>query len=473
MKNKQQNMISHGLGKIIKIQGLVVDIEFSKIEELPDIYNALTMLKNDKKYVFEVLQHLGSKIVRCVSMMSIAGLKRGDLVINTKNPLKAKVGNCVLGRVVDALCEPLDNRDEIDDRKNLPIHRAAPSYKNLSIITNILPTGIKAIDLFTPYTKGRKIGFFGGAGVGKTVIITELIRNIAVMHEGYSVFIGAGERVREGLDLYESMVDSGVIDLEGDDSKVAVVLGQMCEPPGQRNRVVHTGLTIAENFAEDQKKDVLLFIDNVFRFIQAGSEISTLLGRTSSSMGYQPTLLNEIGAVQDRIASTKNGSITSVQAVYVPADDFTDPAPVAIFKHLNCQVVLNRKIAASGIFPAIDPLMSSSNEFSPSIVGEEHYNIANKAKQILQEYEELKSIIAIFGTEDLSYEQKHLLKIAERLRNFLSQPMFTAEKFTGKPGKLVTIQQTIEGVSEILCGSLNHIDEHNFYMIGDISEAKK
>lgn len=456
-------------GRIIQISGLVIDVEF--IGHCPKILNCLYILKNREKIIMEVMQHLGGNVFRCVSMKSTRGLQRGDVIFDTELPMQIGVGESVLGRVINPLGEALDGLDDYEYKQENSIHKSAPNFNDLSTEVSTLETGIKVLDLFTPYMRGGKIGFFGGAGVGKTVLITELIHNIAMAHSGYSVFVGAGERIREGLELYESMIHSEVIDLEGNNSKVAMILGQMCEPPGQRNRVVHAGLTIAEFFAQ-QGKDILLFIDNVFRFVQAGAEISTLLGRTPSVLGYQPTLATEIGEIQDRIASTKNGSITSVQAIYVPADDLTDPAPATIFNHLDSQVVLDRKIAASGIFPAVDPIGSSSRELSTNSVGERHYNLSNNCKKLLQEYQDLKSIIAIFGDQELSEDQKTTVKKARILQNFLSQPMFTAEKFTGIKGKFVKLSETLDGVERILNDEFNHIFPSAFYMIGGVDEAK-
>ena len=456
-------------GKIIGISGLVVDVEF---EHSPKILDAVYLIKNKKKIVMEVSQYLGSSIFRCVSMNSTRGFKRGDIVFDTESPIKIGVGNGTLGRVINPLGEPLDGRDEYGFEREDIIHKKPPAFTELSNNVAILETGIKVLDLFAPYVKGGKIGFFGGAGVGKTVLITELIHNIAMKHDGYSVFIGAGERIREGLELYESMIDSSVIDLEGNNSRVSMVLGQMSESPGQRNRVVHSGLTIAEKFLEEGK-DVLLFVDNIFRFVQAGSEISTLLGRTPSVLGYQPTLIKEIGEIQDRIVSTKTGSITSIQAIFIPADDMTDPAPAATFNHLSGQVLLDRSIAATGIFPAVNPLLSNSKELTPKNLGQRHYDLANSAKKLLQEYQELKNIIAIFGDQELSQEQKTVVKRARILQNFLSQPMFTAAKFTGKEGKYVKLSETLEGVEKILSGEYDEFSTTSFYMIGKITEANE
>lgn len=454
-------------GRIIRINGLIIDVEF--LNHCPKIRNALFLIKNRTKIVMEVAQHLGDNIFRCFSFQSTTGLKRHEIVFDSGEPLKTAVGKGVLGRVIDTLGNNLDGLDEYNCSNLKSIYKTSPAFYNLSIKTEILETGIKALDLFTPYLKGGKIGFFGGAGVGKTVLITELIHNIAMKHSGYSVFVGSGERIREGQELYQSMIDSEIIDLEGDKSKVTIVLGQMNEPPGTRNRVVHTGLTIAEEFA-NEGKDILLFIDNVFRFIQSGAEISTLLGRTPSTMGYQPTLATDVGEIQDRIASTKNGSITSIQAIYVPADDFNDPSCATIFGHLDSKVVLSRKKVSVGIFPAIDPLMSNSRGISIEIIGQRHYDLANNSKALLQEYEELKNIVAIFGDHELSNEQKTSVKRALILENFLSQPMFTSSKFTGKNGKFVTLNDTLNVVENILKGDYDKISPVKFYMIGGLED---
>jgi F-type H+-transporting ATPase subunit beta len=461
-------------GNIISINGFVVDIEFKN--QMPKILNEIFLVKNGLKYVFEVSQHLSPEIVRAMSINSTKGLQKGDTVSDAGKPIQAKVGMGVMGRVFDGLSNPLDFKDEYEGEFNRAIHQNPPKLSNLSTKTEILVTGIKIIDLLTPYMKGGKIGFFGGAGVGKTILINELIENIA-KSGGLSVFIGAGERIREGLDLYDSMVSSGVIDLEGGSSKVAMFLGQMSESPGQRNRVVHTGLTNAEYFANDLKKDVLLFIDNIFRFIQAGCEISSLLGRTPSAAGYQSTLAKEVGEIQDRITSNSSGgSITSIQSVYVPADDLNDPAPSVLFEHLTTQVVLSRKIASSGIFPAIDPLESLSRELTVENVGERHYKIAIAAKTLLFEYSELKNIIAIFGDQELSDSQKVTVKRARILQNYFSQPLFVAAKFTGTPGQSVSLEITLSNVENIINGKYDNYSEYDFYMIGaapDLNDQKE
>lgn len=456
--------MSHGTGKINQIIGPVLDVKF-ETGELPDIYNALTIQNGGEKIVCEVMQHIGERVVRCVSMASTDGLRRGMPVVDTGAPIMVPVGDELLGRVVNVLGQPLDNRGKIDAHRQLPIHRRPPTFEEQQPCTEVLETGIKVLDLLAPYPKGGKIGLFGGAGVGKTVLILELIRNIATELGGYSVFTGVGERSREGNDLIQEMRESGVID------KTAMVFGQMNEPPGSRMRVGLTGLTMAEYFRDYSKQDVLLFIDNIFRFIQAGSEVSALLGRIPSAVGYQLTLANEMGALQDRITSTTSGSITSVQAVYVPADDLTDPAPATTFAHLDATTVLSRRIVESGIYPAVDPLESTSRILSPEVVGREHYEVAQRVKKTLQRYNELQDIIAILGMDDLSETDKQTVYRARKIQRFLSQPFFVAEAFSSYPGKYVPVQETIRGFKEIMDGKLDHISETHFYMKGSIDEV--
>lgn len=450
-------------GAIKQVIGAVVDVHFPDF--VPEMYTALKVSAKDKTVVLEVASHLGGNQVRCISMESTDGLRRGDEVISSGAPLQAPVGVNVLGRIWNVLGEVIDN--EPIDRNTLgsaSIHRNAPSFKEQSTKTEIFETGIKAIDLMTPFIKGGKVGLFGGAGVGKTVLIQELIRNIATEHGGYSVFAGIGERTREGNDLYHEMKDSGVLE------KTALVFGQMNEVPGARARVGLVGLTMAEHFRDEMSKDVLLFMDNIFRFTQAGSEVSALLGRVPSAVGYQPTLAEEMGKLQERITSTAKGSITSVQAVYVPADDLTDPAPATTFAHLDATVVLSRPLASLGIYPAIDPLESSSQALDPVIVGEEHYRVATKTKLILQRYKDLQDIIAILGIEELSDEDKTLVYRARKIQKFLSQPFFVGEAFTGTPGKYVTLADTVRSVNEILEGKHDDKEEQVFYMKGTIDE---
>ena len=453
-------------GKIAQVIGTVVDVKFGT-DSVPNILNALYVEKEDgSKVVLEVAQHLGLDTARCIAMQDTQGLKRDMEVVDTGAPIKAVVGKDALGRMFNVLGEPIDNKPVKDDAARLPIHRPAPEFKEQSTKAEVFETGIKAIDLMTPFIKGGKVGLFGGAGVGKTVLIQELIRNVASEHGGYSVFAGVGERVREGNDLYYEMKESGVLD------KTALVFGQMNEVPGARARVALTGLTMAEAFRDEEGgKDVLFFMDNVFRFVQAGSEVSSLLGRISSAVGYQPTLAEEMGRLQERITSTKHGSITSVQAVYVPADDLTDPAPATTFAHLDSQVVLSRALAQLAIYPAIDPLESGSTALDPEIVGEDHYRVANETKRVLQRYKDLQDIIAILGIEELSEDDKKLVYRARKIQRFLSQPFFVGEVFTGKPGKYVTLQETVEGFAEILEGKLDDKDEQDFYMKGNLSEV--
>ncbi len=454
-------------GLITQIIGPVIDVEF-KAGELPSIYDALNIYFEDgNKVVAEVQQHLGENRVRSVAMSSTDGLKRGMKVINTGDSIRIPVGKPILGRILNVLGEPVDNEGDINPESYLPIHREAPKLTDQNTNVEILETGIKAIDLLQPYQKGGKIGLFGGAGVGKTVLIMELIHNIAMEHSGVSVFGGVGERTREGNDLWNEFKEGGVLD------KVALIYGQMNEPPGARMRVGLSALTAAEYFRDFSKQDVLLFIDNIFRFVQAGSEVSALLGRMPSAVGYQPTLANEMGELQERITSTKDGSITSVQAIYVPADDLTDPAPATTFSHLDASTVLSRQIASLGIFPAVDPLASNSRVLDPHIIGEEHYNIARKVLEILQKYKELQDIIAILGMDELSEEDKETVNRARKIQKFLSQPFFVAEKFSGIEGKYVKVEDTIKDFKGIIEGKYDHIPEQAFYMVGTVEEAIK
>ncbi len=455
-------------GKITQIIGTVVDVKFGS-DNVPAILNALEVQTEDnKKLVLEVAQHLGLDTVRCIAMNDTQGLVRGMEVKDTGSPIQAVVGKDALGRMFNVLGDPIDDKAVTDKAARAPIHRDAPEFKEQSTKAEVFETGIKAVDLMTPFIKGGKVGLFGGAGVGKTVLIQELIRNVASEHGGYSVFAGVGERVREGNDLYYEMEESGVLD------KTALVFGQMNEVPGARARVALTGLTMAEEFRDAEGgKDVLFFMDNVFRFVQAGSEVSSLLGRISSAVGYQPTLAEEMGKLQERITSTKHGSITSVQAVYVPADDLTDPAPATTFAHLDSTVVLSRALAQLAIYPAIDPLESGSTALDPEIVGEDHYRVANETKRVLQRYKDLQDIIAILGIEELSEDDKNLVYRARKIQRFLSQPFFVGEVFTGKPGKYVSLQETIEGFGEILEGKHDDKDEQDFYMKGGISDLAK
>ncbi len=451
-------------GKIIQIIGPVVDIEFES-GNIPNIYDALEVKMPSGKLIFEVQQHLGDNIVRAISLGSTEGLKRGTAAINTKAPITVPVGTETLGRIFNVIGEPIDGLGPVKAKKYYPIHRESPSLEDQETKPEILETGIKVIDLICPFVKGGKVGLFGGAGVGKTVVIQELINNIAKAHGGYSVFAGVGERTREGNDLYHEMKQAGVL------PKVAMVFGQMNEPPGARARVGLTGLTIAEHFRDQENQDVLLFIDNIFRFTQAGSEMSALLGRIPSAVGYQPTLSQEMGALQERITSTKKGSITSVQAVYVPADDLTDPAPATTFSHLDSTVVLNRSLAELGIYPAVDPLDSTSTILDPQIVGQEHYRVAREVQRILQRYKDLQDIIAILGMEELSDEDKLIVARARKIQRFLSQPFAVAETFTGRPGAYVKLEDTIKGFGEIAAGSHDKKDEQAFYMKGGIGEV--
>lgn len=460
MKNK---------GYITQVIGAIVDVRFPHGHS-PEILNAIT-LKDDSGTVrtFEVAQHLGERTVRTIAMEPTDGLKRGDEIIDTGAPIMVPVGREVLGRILNVVGKPVDNGPELTHLKRRAIHQDPPSFADQSTETNILVTGIKVIDLLAPYAKGGKIGLFGGAGVGKTVLIMELINNIAKAHGGFSVFAGVGERTREGNDLYNEMKTSGVI--KEDASKVALVYGQMNEPPGARARVALSGLSIAEYFRDEEKQDVLLFIDNIFRFTQAGSEVSALLGRIPSAVGYQPTLAAEMGALQERITTTRNGSITSVQAIYVPADDLTDPSPATSFSHLDATTVLSRKISEMGIYPAVDPLDSSSRILSPEVVGEEHYNIAREVQRILQTYRSLQDIIAILGMDELSDEDKLIVARARKIQRFLSQPFFSAEVFTGMTGKFVTLEDTLRSFKGIINGDYDDLPEAAFYMVGNIDEV--
>ncbi len=463
-------MASNVVGTITQVMGAVVDVHFEG--ELPPILNALHMEKDGGVLVLEVAQHLGENTVRCIAMDATEGLVRGTEVTDTGNPIEVPVGPETLGRIVNVIGEPIDERGPIGNTQTLPIHRSAPEYVDQSTETEQLVTGIKVVDLLTPYAKGGKIGLFGGAGVGKTVLIMELINNIAKAHGGYSVFAGVGERTREGNDLYHEMIESGVINLEeGAESKAALVYGQMNEPPGARARVALTGLTVAEYFRDQEGQDVLFFVDNIFRFTQAGSEVSALLGRIPSAVGYQPTLGTDLGALQERITSTTKGSITSVQAIYVPADDLTDPAPATTFSHLDATTVLSRQIAELGIYPAVDPLDSTSRILDPRIVGEEHYNTARQVQEVLQAYKSLQEIIAILGMDELSEEDKLTVERARKIQRFLSQPFHVAEIFTGSPGKLVDLEDTIKGFKAICDGEYDDLPEQAFYMVGGIDEA--
>ncbi|MBW8309076.1 MAG: F0F1 ATP synthase subunit beta [Candidatus Paracaedibacteraceae bacterium] len=458
------------VGRVTQIIGAVLDIHFK--EKLPEILNALYIQREDGALlVLEVAQHLGENVVRAIAMDSTDGLVRGTEVFDTGEPIKVPVGPETLGRIVNVIGEPVDERGELKPTALFPIHRDAPEFTDQSTETQILVTGIKVIDLLTPYPRGGKIGLFGGAGVGKTVLIMELINNVAKAHGGYSVFAGVGERTREGNDLYREMIESGVVDLEGTKSKAALVYGQMNEPPGARARVALTGLTMAEYFRDEEGKDVLFFVDNIFRFTQAGSEVSALLGRIPSAVGYQPTLGTEMGALQERITTTKRGSITSVQAVYVPADDLTDPAPAASFAHLDATTVLSRQIAELGIYPAVDPLDSTSRILEPTVVGDEHYHVARDVQRVLQTYKSLQDIIAILGMDELSEEDKLVVARARKIQRFLSQPFHVAEVFTGSPGVFVSLQDTIAGFRGIVNGDYDHIPESAFYMVGSIDQA--
>ena len=456
-------------GKIVQVIGAVVDVKFDK--DLPEILTALECDNNGLRVVLEVAQHLGENTVRTIAMDTTEGLKRGDKVINTGTPITVPVGPETLGRIINVIGEPIDQKEPLKTKESWPIHRSAPAYVEQSTETEVLVTGIKVVDLLAPYSRGGKIGLFGGAGVGKTVLIMELINNVAKAHGGYSVFAGVGERTREGNDLYHEMIESGVIKTDGPGSKAALVYGQMNEPPGARARVALSGLTLAEYFRDKEGQDVLFFVDNIFRFTQAGSEVSALLGRIPSAVGYQPTLATDMGNLQERITTTSKGSITSVQAIYVPADDLTDPAPATSFAHLDATTVLSRQIAELGIYPAVDPLDSTSRILDPRIVGEEHYRVAREVQKILQNYKSLQDIIAILGMDELSEEDKLVVSRARKIQRFLSQPFFVAEVFTGSPGKLVDLQSTIKGFDAICKGQYDHLPESAFYMVGTIEEA--
>ncbi len=456
-------------GKITQIIGAVVDVNFET--DLPEIYTALEANNSGNRLILEVAQHLGENDVRTIAMDATEGLKRGDEVINTGAPISVPVGPETLGRIINVIGESIDEKGDVKTKEKWPIHRSAPKFTDQATETEQLVTGIKVIDLLAPYAKGGKIGLFGGAGVGKTVTIMELINNIAKAHGGFSVFAGVGERTREGNDLYHEMIESGVIKTDGKGSKAALVYGQMNEPPGARARVALTGLTVAEYFRDKEGQDVLFFVDNIFRFTQAGSEVSALLGRIPSAVGYQPTLATDMGNLQERITSTDKGSITSVQAIYVPADDLTDPAPATSFSHLDATTVLSRQIAEIGIYPAVDPLDSTSRILDPRVVGEEHYRVARDVQRILQAYKSLQDIIAILGMDELSEEDKLTVARARKIQRFLSQPFFVAEVFTGSPGKLVDLDSTIKGFDAICRGEYDHLPEAAFYMVGGIEEV--
>ena len=463
-------MSTNATGKITQVIGAVVDVQFEG--DLPPILNALHTQNGDTRLVLEVAQHLGENMVRTIAMDSTEGLVRGSEVIDTGDAIKVPVGPETLGRLINVIGETIDEGEPIKSKMAYPIHRPAPAYVDQSTEAEILVTGIKVVDLLAPYAKGGKIGLFGGAGVGKTVIIMELINNIAKAHGGYSVFAGVGERTREGNDLYHEMVESGVIKESGEEgSKAALVYGQMNEPPGARARVALTGLTLAEYFRDEEGQDVLFFVDNIFRFTQAGSEVSALLGRIPSAVGYQPTLATDMGTLQERITSTNKGSITSVQAIYVPADDLTDPAPATSFSHLDATTVLSRQIAELGIYPAVDPLDSTSRMLDPRILGEEHYSVARQVQEVLQTYKSLQDIIAILGMDELSEEDRLVVDRARKIQRFLSQPFFVAEIFTGTPGVLVPLEETIRGFKEIVEGKHDDLPEAAFYMVGTIDEA--
>ena len=462
---------SDKLGEIYQVMGAVVDVKFQNVKVLPPILSALECEVGGRRLVLEVEQHLGENIVRTIAMDTTDGMSRGIKVYNTGKPITVPVGPELLGRIINVVGNEVDGRGKINTKEYMPIHREAPEFIDQSTDPEIFVTGIKVIDLLEPYSKGGKIGLFGGAGVGKTVLIMELINNIAKGHGGYSVFAGVGERTREGNDLYHEMIESGVIDLEGDKSKTVLVYGQMNEPPGARARVALTGLTEAEHFRDVEHQDVLFFVDNIFRFTQAGAEVSALLGRISSAVGYQPTLGTDMGSMQERITSTKNGSITSVQAVYVPADDLTDPAPATTFAHLDATTVLSRKISELGIYPAVDPLDSTSRILNPDIVGEEHYNVARGVQEILQKYSSLQDIIAILGMDELSDDDRMVVSRARKIQKFLSQPFHVAEVFTGKKGRFVNLEDTVKGFKGILEGKYDDIPEQAFYMVGTIEEV--
>jgi F-type H+-transporting ATPase subunit beta len=458
-----------GQGQITQVMGAVVDVQFEK--GLPQILNALILENEGRKLILEVAQHLGENTVRAVAMDTTDGLVRGMKVTDTGNPIMMPVGPECLGRILNVIGDPVDERGPITTKKKMPIHREAPEFVEQSTEQQMLATGIKVVDLLAPYSRGGKIGLFGGAGVGKTVIIQELINNIAKAHGGYSVFAGVGERTREGNDLYHEMINAGIIKTDGPGSKVALIYGQMNEPPGARARVGLSALTVAEYFRDEEGQDVLLFIDNIFRFTQAGSEVSALLGRIPSAVGYQPTLATDMGALQERITTTKKGSITSVQAIYVPADDLTDPAPATSFAHLDATTVLSRQIAELGIYPAVDPLDSTSRILDPRVVGEDHYNTARAVQKVLQGYKSLQDIIAILGMDELSEDDKLTVARARKIQRFLSQPFHVAEVFTGTPGVFVKLEDTIRGFKGIVNGDYDYLPEAAFYMVGTIEEA--
>ena len=462
-------MAKNNVGTITQVLGAIVDVKFEG--DLPAILNALEVMNNGKRLILEVAQHTGESTVRCIAMDTTDGLVRGMEASDTGNPIRMPVGPGTLGRIMNVIGEPVDERGPIDAKDHMPIHRPAPSFVEQSTEAQILTTGIKVIDLLEPYLKGGKIGLFGGAGVGKTVLIQELINNIAKGYGGYSVFAGVGERTREGNDLYHEFLEAGIIDTKGANSRVALVFGQMNEPPGARARVALSGLTQAEYFRDVEGKDVLFFVDNIFRFTQAGSEVSALLGRIPSAVGYQPTLATDMGALQERITSTKKGSITSVQAIYVPADDLTDPAPATSFAHLDATTVLSRSIAELGIYPAVDPLDSTSRALDPLVVGEEHYKVARDVQRVLQTYKSLQDIIAILGMDELSEEDKLTVARARKIQRFLSQPFHVAEVFTGNPGVFVQLADTIKGFKGIVAGDYDDLPEAAFYMVGTIEEA--
>ena len=464
-------MSKKNIGIITQVTGAVVDVSFEK--DLPAILNALQLDHEGSKLVLEVAQHLGENSVRTIAMDTTDGLVRGQEVLDTGNPISVPVGKETLGRILNVIGEPVDNRGPIKSKSTAFIHQPAPEFVEQSTETEILVTGIKVVDLLAPYSKGGKVGLFGGAGVGKTVILMEFINNVAKEHGGLSVFAGVGERTREGNDLYNEMIEGGVIDIKGQKSKVALVYGQMNEPPGARARVGLTGVTLAEHFRDKEGQDVLLLIDNIFRFTQAGSEVSVLLGRIPSAVGYQPTLSTDMGKLQERITTTKKGSITSIQAIYVPADDLTDPAPATSFAHLDATTVLSRSLAELGIYPAVDPLDSTSRILDPTIVGEEHYQVAKRVQEVLQSYKSLQDIIAILGTDELSEEDKLTVSRARKIQRFLSQPFFVAEVFTGIPGKFVKLEDTIKGFKSIVDGEHDNIPEAAFYLVGTIDEVLK
>ena len=462
-------MTNNLTGHITQVIGAVVDVQFDG--HLPAILSALETDNHGNRVVLEVAQHLGEATVRTIAMDTTDGLVRGQDVTDTGSPIMVPVGHATLGRIMNVIGEPVDERGPIQTEVRAPIHAMAPEFVDQSTETEILVTGIKVVDLLAPYAKGGKIGLFGGAGVGKTVLIMELINNVAKAHGGYSVFAGVGERTREGNDLYHEMIESKVIQLDGGESKVALVYGQMNEPPGARARVALSGLTVAEYFRDQEGQDVLFFVDNIFRFTQAGSEVSALLGRIPSAVGYQPTLATDMGAMQERITTTNKGSITSVQAIYVPADDLTDPAPATSFSHLDATTVLSRQIAELGIYPAVDPLDSTSRILDPRVVGDEHYQVARRVQETLQRYKGLQDIIAILGMDELSEDDKLTVTRAHKIQRFLSQPFHVAEVFTGSPGKLVSLEDTIKGFKALVSGEYDHLPEAAFYMVGNIQEA--